>query len=133
MALCRRSLLDVDAYANGRAGKRLTIAKLNARLCLAFSSTVSVPACAPTRPELLDLCGSPHTWTSQQLVLTSVTLALGRLRRRGDMSAGHDRRHGLRIDVLTSLCILWYKPLRAVLLWTLVLSTDTLRPHSSGV
>ena len=50
MLRLRDFLLDSLAFANGRGGKRLSIAKLNARLCLAFSSTVPIEGAACSVP-----------------------------------------------------------------------------------
>ena len=63
LRLLRDTLLDSLSYAEGkpptegRPAKRLTIAKLNARLCLAFSPAVPVDKCAPNVATVLDWRG----------------------------------------------------------------------------
>ena len=47
-------LLDTQGTTDGRTSS-LSISKLNARLCLAFSTAVTVPVCAPTEEAVLDL------------------------------------------------------------------------------
>ena len=59
----RELLLDTLAYTDGKAlgqtnGKRLSVAKLNARLCLAFSASVNVERCRPTSEDgIIDFRG----------------------------------------------------------------------------
>lgn len=80
IALYRSVLLDYLSHADGRkAGKSLSIAKLNARLCLAFSSTASVPECAPTVAAVIDLRGQHEALTSQQLAQQLPPLPAGQV------------------------------------------------------
>ena len=54
VSLMRQQLLDPLGTTDGHQA-RLSISKLNARLCLAFSSALSAPSCAPNVERVLDL------------------------------------------------------------------------------
>ena len=61
----RDKLLDTRSWKDGDEAKgKLDAAKLNARLTLAFSTTISVEACRPTERSVLDWRKWPWTWES---------------------------------------------------------------------
>ena len=77
----RNILLDTMSFKDGHEAKGcIQASKLNARLCLAFSTTYSIERCRPTASDLLDWRGMPWTWCELRAKLAAVSALPEQLR-----------------------------------------------------